>query len=432
MSSYRVPNSLKTLNRCIQNRTFTSRDMSYIKPAIVSEIIPWANARLSLQTGRLCDPHIHSNLSDGAFTPMQIFKIANESNVGTLVITDHNKYGDILHDISAAMDMGIDYTFGGIELSMFINKKPAHIKVYFDPFLKGNYAVFDDMIANRCGIAVQEMAALSWFPIEKALLLADQSMERVFWDLLKDGKSRVWIRDTIGSTIRDFREMKIWKMAEIFKLASKGMGLPEALSNRKIGIIDKGTSWRETSEVFRRFLRSVLVPSLDIIETSDHRMNGFLERLHELGSWIVFAHPAKSDPSVNGWREVEGQIRSLASRGLLNGIEARHSAHSTFQEYRYTMLAEELNLSIDGGSDYHSIFPYEKRMGAGLDMNSDAGMALFRQVRRHLTDKKYAEFIRSRDNGSWWDALETARHIYTIDPYHKKIYHKIDRLLGRF
>ncbi|MFA5104552.1 MAG: hypothetical protein WC527_05200 [Candidatus Margulisiibacteriota bacterium] len=121
------------LGKCISQRRLPERqrepllrDMDNLRNAVP--------VREGRQRELLCDAHVHTRYSDGRLSARKIFKLAQRSGVGTVVLTDHRASRDLLGDIILAAGYGVDCTFGGIELSLFRKRTNLHFKLYFNPF----------------------------------------------------------------------------------------------------------------------------------------------------------------------------------------------------------------------------------------------------------------------------------------------------------
>ena len=71
---------------------------------------------------KFIDLHVHSNNSDGTFTPKQLLELADKNNVGMLSITDHDSISGL-----AGFKCNIPYGMlgvKGIEFSSFIIDTP--------------------------------------------------------------------------------------------------------------------------------------------------------------------------------------------------------------------------------------------------------------------------------------------------------------------
>lgn len=81
----------------------------------------------------LNDLHIHSSFSDGAFTPEELLKIAEEKGIRCISITDHdtlNAYDSFRVDASSPVRV-----IPGLEVSTYYKGRELHLLSYFhDPF----------------------------------------------------------------------------------------------------------------------------------------------------------------------------------------------------------------------------------------------------------------------------------------------------------
>jgi len=80
-------------------------------------------------TGKV-DLHIHTNHSDGYYSPGQIIKKAKYSGIDVLSITDHDSLNGIPEAIEAAKEYGIE-VIPGVEVSSDIGDREVHILAYF-------------------------------------------------------------------------------------------------------------------------------------------------------------------------------------------------------------------------------------------------------------------------------------------------------------
>ena len=77
---------------------------------------------------KFIDLHVHSNNSDGTFTPKQLLELADKNNVGMLSITDHDSISGL-----AGFKCNIPYGMlgvKGIEFSSFIIDNNEKIKIH--------------------------------------------------------------------------------------------------------------------------------------------------------------------------------------------------------------------------------------------------------------------------------------------------------------
>jgi predicted metal-dependent phosphoesterase TrpH len=76
------------------------------------------------------DLHMHTNYSDGAFSPAELVLKAKESGLDIISITDHDSVNGIKEAIAAGKDVGIE-VIPGLEISTDIDEKEIHLLAYF-------------------------------------------------------------------------------------------------------------------------------------------------------------------------------------------------------------------------------------------------------------------------------------------------------------
>ena len=76
-----------------------------------------------------CDLHIHSDFSDGIFSPEQLVDMAQERGLECISITDHDNFGGTKRAQARARQLGIKYLVGG-ELSCVQNGTDVHMLAY--------------------------------------------------------------------------------------------------------------------------------------------------------------------------------------------------------------------------------------------------------------------------------------------------------------
>src|ERR1035438_3426042 len=80
-------------------------------------------------TGK-ADLHIHTNHSDGFYSPKEIILKAKEKSLDIISITDHDNLSGIKEAADAGKDVGIE-VISGVEISSDIRDKEVHILAYF-------------------------------------------------------------------------------------------------------------------------------------------------------------------------------------------------------------------------------------------------------------------------------------------------------------
>ena len=76
------------------------------------------------------DLHIHTNHSDGFYTPKEIVLLAKENSIDIISITDHDNLSAINEASALGKELGIE-VISGVEISSDIRDKEVHILAYF-------------------------------------------------------------------------------------------------------------------------------------------------------------------------------------------------------------------------------------------------------------------------------------------------------------
>ena len=98
------------------------------------------------------DLHVHSNASDGTLTPTEVVKLAKESGLSVIALTDHDTVDGIEEAIEAGKKYGVQ-VIPGIELSAEYKNGDLHILGlnidYTNEEFKNKVAVYQDSRDNR-------------------------------------------------------------------------------------------------------------------------------------------------------------------------------------------------------------------------------------------------------------------------------------------
>ncbi len=240
------------------------------------------------------DLHLHTQFSDGTFTPEELVLHAQNNGLACIALTDHDTVEGCAR--AAAACAAVKMTFiPGAELTAEHKDTEVHIIGYFldteNKILLERIAQFQAVRQNR----IREMVA--------AL-------------------------NKLGVPL---------KAEAVFALANcKSPGRPHVaralVKEKLIGNLD---------EAFERFLkkgRAAWVP-----KTKMSALEG-IELIHQAGGLAVMAHP--------GLNRTDEIIPDLVDAGL-DGIECFHTKHSTVMSERYLEIAEKHGLLVTGGSDCH-------------------------------------------------------------------------------
>lgn len=72
------------------------------------------------------DLHVHSNVSDGSFTPTELVEEAKRCNLAAFALTDHDTIAGVAEAVEASKGTGIE-VISGAEISAGYQKKDIHI-----------------------------------------------------------------------------------------------------------------------------------------------------------------------------------------------------------------------------------------------------------------------------------------------------------------
>lgn len=242
------------------------------------------------------DLHLHTQFSDGTYSPEELVAQAQRHELAAIALTDHDTVEGCAPTARACSAAGIEF-ITGTELTAEQDGHEIHILGYLldieDPKLLAEIAKFQVVRQNR----IQEMVA---------------RLNRLNVPL---------------------------EAAAVFTLANcRAPGRPHVaralVAARLCGSLD---------EAFERFLkknRPAWVPKFKISAADA------IELIHGAGGVAVMAHP--------GLNRSDEAIPAMAEVGL-DGIECFHTKHSTSTAEHYLELADRFHLLVTGGSDCHGM-----------------------------------------------------------------------------
>ena len=255
------------------------------------------------------DLHVHTDASDGQFSPAQVIALAREKGISLLAITDHDTLDGLLKVREQAALAGMN-VLPGVEISAG-GANEVHIL---------GYGIHEGM--KRLHALLQDM--------------------------------------------RKEREERVRKMIE--KLRTLGMPIdvseiasPQAdsLGRAHIGraLVKKGLA-DSLYDAFEKYLS----PGRPGFEPRPKRkVSQVVRLLREEGAVPVIAHPGllKMDPE-----DVRLLLHEWKDEGLM-GLEAYHPAHLPAMTRVWDDLARTSGLLVTGGSDFHGKTKPNIHMGTG-------------------------------------------------------------------
>lgn len=248
------------------------------------------------------DFHVHTNYSDGVFSPEKIVDTALEAGLEAVALTDHdnilsyNVAKDYLKNIGKEDKLEI---IQGVEVNTLYKNYEVHILGYF---MNPENEDFKKLIKKQ-----QEAR------VEQALAIID----------LLDKKEGIKISfDSI--------------LAQVAKGGS--IGRPH--------IAKAITQAGGTSSVIEAYNKYINDNSPVYVQRKTVSPQDAVEIIYDAGGVPVIAHPHDIDIA-------ETLIKDLMKYGL-RGIEAYHRKHSPAVVEYFSSMAEKLGLIVTGGSDFHA------------------------------------------------------------------------------
>lgn len=268
----------------------------------------------------LTDLHVHSCYSDGEYSPNEIIKQAVDKNITTIAITDHDTLLGNKNIIYGKKETSLVRIISGIELSAKVDKGSMHILGYGIDI--------NDRNLNKKMIELKNNSIYS--------------IMGLMYQLKKD-YNIVFNSDDIR---------------ELFN-ANRNIGRPDLAK-----LCIKYNYATTVQEAFEKYL-------LDAYKKTTATNKGIpyeecIELIANSGGIPVLAHPVTLKANDE---ELKATIEELVKYGL-QGLEVYHSSHSPQEIKKYLKIAEDLELLISGGSDYHG--PTVKpniELGTGINNN---------------------------------------------------------------
>jgi predicted metal-dependent phosphoesterase TrpH len=257
------------------------------------------------------DLHLHSNKSDGSDSPAEIVRLARQTRLTAIALTDHDNLDGIPEARAAAEEAGIQF-ISGTELSVNWSGDAMHLLVYFlDP---GPGPLQDKLAAVQAG--------------------RESRNRRLITRLLELG---------IELTYEEV----------VAEADGSGIGRPHfaALLVRK----EHAESIQDAFDLYLATGRPAYVPR--------ERLEAFeaISLARESGAVPVVAHPHTLEVPVEGYAEAFG---GLVDAGL-GGIESYYGGYDYALTRSLVDLCKSFGIVATGGSDYHGTYKAGLSVGIG-------------------------------------------------------------------
>lgn len=254
---------------------------------------------------KLADLHVHTNLSDGTFTPEKVVKYAKRMGLDAIAITDHDCVSGIAPAMAAAKDIGVEI-IPGVELTAEMDDKEIHVLGYF---IDWQNVKLDEIIKVR---------------VERAKKMLQK---------LKEHKVDV-------------------SEEELFELSGPGsIGRPHiARLLLKKGFVSS------IQQAFKKYIgdgKPCYVKKFKLTPAEAVAL------IKGVGGVAALAHPMTIYSEDKTIEEIVG----LLVKDGIQGIEVYHSDHKKKHEVMLKELARRFNLAVTGGSDCHGFGKKEVLIG---------------------------------------------------------------------
>lgn len=253
---------------------------------------------------KLIDMHVHTNYSDGQFSPDEVIKRAIDSNVGVMAITDHDTLGGIKkidRNKDFIKESGIKI-INGIEISAHSDIGTMHILGYdFDLDNKELNDKLDELRTNRMNSTLAVMEQIR----------RDYGISFSYSDIIELVNSK-----HVGRPL-------------LAKLCVK-YGFSDSISDAFDNFLNPA------KDKVRRYDKNIFYPEC-------------FKLVKDAGGIVILAHPKTL--KLKDY-DLDKLIYNMKEYGL-DGIEVYNSIHTMKDVIFYKVLADKYDLLISGGTDFH-------------------------------------------------------------------------------
>jgi len=242
------------------------------------------------------DLHLHTQFSDGTYSPEELVAQSHRFGLAAIALTDHDTVEGCERSTLACEAAGIEF-IPGTELTAEQQGAELHILGYF----------------------------------------LDTQNPKL---LVEIGRFQTVRQARVREMVARLNEMEVpLEVDKVFALANcRAPGRPHVAR----ALVQAGLC-ANLDEAFERFLkknRPAFVPKFKMSAADS------IQLIHQAGGVAVLAHPG-----LNG---ADGLIPSLAEAGL-DGLECFHTKHAPSTSEHYLRIADRLQLLVSGGSDCHGL-----------------------------------------------------------------------------
>jgi 3',5'-nucleoside bisphosphate phosphatase len=267
----------------------------------------------------IIDLHIHSKASDGKLTVQEIFKEANNRNIGFMSITDHDSICCQTQALSLAKIENIRYV-SGVELNVtFSHPKYHESKAVSLDFLGYQFDVNNKALESK---------------LETMAKYREERAKKILDNLNAEFKKE----HSAALTKDDLRQIE--------ESVDGVLGRPHIAD-----YLVKKNIVKTRQEAFDKYLVKCDAPKYPLYLEEASKL------VREAGGKLVLAHP--NDPHgtslVALTKSLSEQTEIIQEKMLpyIDGVECWHSRNTAETTNHYVNFAKEHGLIMTGGSDCH-------------------------------------------------------------------------------
>lgn len=272
----------------------------------------------------LVDMHMHSHYSDGSFSPELLALMVKHLGLRGACLTDHENFQGVTQFLQAAKKLKLE-VLTGMEVTCQHNGFFYHLLLYKIKELMNSKDFFRVLIKNQEIFHQRGERVLQQFK-DNGLLFPEITICQ--------------IKEELAIPAPFFHFSKVYLYHSFIN------NIPLKQTKELAG--QHGIIFGDTLEV------SKLPEIADVLKIAS-----------ELGCLPVMAHLGitallDSVPEKDFYIQANTFVKELIPYGL-KGVEVYHSSHNDWQEYCLKEIAQENNLFITGGSDFHGAINTSKR-----------------------------------------------------------------------
>lgn len=258
------------------------------------------------------DLHVHTNVSDGAYGIEKTLKIAHESGVTHIAITNHDTVEELAEAVAIGIKIGIE-VIPGIEISAQDTEtgKSVHILGY-------NFALGAKNIKELCTFTLRKQQEKSLWQID-TLIKNGYKIDKMAINVKRKGRT-IYKQHIMEELVLKGYTKQIY--SDLYEKLFKGEGI----------CVEKGES-----------------DYPDVVQA--------VKAIRADGGIAILAHPGAQD-SLH-------LVKMLVDAGL-SGIELVHSKNSDEVKEKIIELAQQYKLLVTGGSDFHGKYDTVQEFGSYL------------------------------------------------------------------